>query len=89
MSVDAELYPESAKLLAVKDESQAIGEFLEWLQSQGVVLCEIQPDSDRFWPINKSFTTLLAEYFEIDLMAKEKEVRAMLEAYQASQRDKR
>lgn len=30
--------PEHDKLSAVKSESQAIGEFLEWLQGEGVVL---------------------------------------------------
>lgn len=87
MSVDAELYPESAKLLAVKDESQALGDFLEWLWGRGIELCK-RDKFDNPWPIVESFNTLLAEYFEIDLAAKEKEVRAMLGAYQASQRDK-
>lgn len=33
-------YPEHEKLLAVKEQSQAVGEFLEWLGERGVRLME-------------------------------------------------
>lgn len=32
-------YPEHDKLHAIHERSQAIGEFLEWLNSEGVFLC--------------------------------------------------
>lgn len=33
-------YPEHQRLSAIADESQVIGEFLDWLPTIGVVLCE-------------------------------------------------
>lgn len=80
--MDAEKYPESAKLLAVSKESQTCGELLEWLTSKGFHLCEVGEESNRFYPVSKSITTILAEFFEIDLEKRELEVRAMLEEYQ-------
>lgn len=49
----AKQYPEHEKLEAVKDESQTIGEFLEWLLSEhGVTLCryeeEARSEADRY-----------------------------------------
>ena len=32
--------PTLERVLAVRDQSQAIGEFLEWLREQGISLCE-------------------------------------------------
>lgn len=83
--MDAEKYPESAKLLAVSKESQVCGELLEWLASQGLYLCEVNPDSDRFYPINRSFTDLLANFFEINLVVLDKEKAAMLDECQERQ----
>ena len=34
-------YPEHEKLRAVKDRSQTIGEFVEWLEDQGTVHCRL------------------------------------------------
>jgi len=39
MSV-VEKYPEHQKLQAVKDKSQAIGDFIEYLRGKGYVICE-------------------------------------------------
>lgn len=39
-------YPEHEKLKAIKDQSQAIGEFIEWLKSQGYYICE-RRDAER------------------------------------------
>lgn len=79
--MDAEKYPESAKLLAVSKESQTCGELLEWLGSQGYVLCTIESDSNKFYPINRSIETLLAAFFEIDLGALDKEKAAALDEH--------
>jgi hypothetical protein len=41
-------YPEHAKLTAVRGESQAIGEFLEWAESRGWQLMEYRTDLTDF-----------------------------------------
>lgn len=70
--------PELDKMLAVKEKSQPIGEFLEWLA------CE--------WHIHlpASIEELLAEYFEaeyfeIDLTKMEKERQALLDFVRSQQ----
>lgn len=71
-------YPEHEKLAAVKDESQAQGEFLSWLTSEkGVHLFVFDGDSPR--SLMCSAEDLLAEYHGVDLKALEREKRAMLE----------
>jgi hypothetical protein len=71
-----EKYPEHVKLRAVKDDSQKLGAFLDWLQEQGIALYHDEPE-----PLAVCLTTekLLAKYFEIDLDKIETEKRAMLE----------
>jgi hypothetical protein len=71
-------YPEHDKMMAVKDESQAIGEFLDvGLARLGLRLCE-SDEHDRWWPASISIEKLLADYFEIDLNVIEREKREML-----------
>lgn len=73
-------YPEHDKLRAVQDQSQAIGDFLEFVAER--YHCELgRPQGSRaeFTPVNLSVTKLLAEYFEIDLHKLEQEKRALLE----------
>jgi len=80
-------YPEHDKLSAVKDESQAIGGFLDWLKNKrGLTLCETieTPDLDQFYPDYTSINELLAEYFDIDLKVIEQEKRAMLDVMRAA-----
>lgn len=110
-------YPEHDKLLRVSSESQAIGDFLEWLgQAKGVSLmtwveqdeevdctgwlfsgckggkndtggrcqsCKGSGKKNRHFagwvPQPQPITELLADHFEIDLKAIEREKRAMLE----------
>ena len=64
-------YPEHEKLGAVKNESQIIGEFLEWLLAEKLIICE----EDKLIFSGK----LLAKYFDIDLEKLEEERRRMLE----------
>ncbi len=72
--------PELDKMLAVKDKSQAIGEFLDWLQhDKNYVLAEYG-EKDRLYPLYSSIETLLAEYFGIDLKKIEQERRAILKS---------
>ena len=76
----ARQYPEHEKLKAVQEESQAIGEFLEF---GGYTLCEISdahPDAFPWAPVRKSINDILAEYFCIDQKKLEEEKRAMLES---------
>jgi len=75
--------PECEKLHAVKDKSQAIGEFLDWLKNEKHyfiaerVVDFIHEDSDLM-PVWTSIEELLAEYFEIDLNKVEQEKRQLL-----------
>lgn len=82
-------YPESTRLLAAREESQPIGEFLEsgpyelgrWVPCQ-----QWHQDGwecgqgEHFQPVRKSIETVLAEYFGIDMVKVEAERRAMLAA---------
>ena len=70
-------YPESTRLLAAREESQPIGEFLEngpyelgrWVPCQ-----QWHQDGwecgqgEHFQPVRKSIETVLAEYFGIDMV---------------------
>lgn len=60
-------YPEHDKMHAVKAESQAIGEFLEWLGQRRSKL-----------PDESEYNYLLSEFFEIDLTKIEDEKRDIL-----------
>lgn len=68
--------PTLDKMLAVKDQSRAIGEFLDWLESEGLVLCG--HDGDHYVGHYESTEALLARHFGIDLDAAEREKRAIL-----------
>lgn len=71
--------PNLDRMLEVRDKSQAIGEFLEWLQQQGYVVCE--KTSGHYFPALKSTEELLAQYFGVDLEEAEREKRAVLNYY--------
>lgn len=75
------LYPEHEKLKAISDKSQAIGEFLDWLPSQGIALHDLNQcnfGQDKFEPVRQSIHELLAEYFQIDQKLIDQEKEAML-----------
>lgn len=76
-------YPEHNKLHLIKDESQAQGDFLEWLGEQKIRLCVWSDEDKEYAPIYESTEKLLARYHEIDLNKLEQEKRAMLDALQA------
>jgi hypothetical protein len=75
-------YPEHEKLAAVKSESQAIGEFMDWLADDGVFLYKTNPDvyepGDDCYPLQRPIRDLLHEFFNIDANKIEAEKRAML-----------
>lgn len=79
--------PTLDKMLANKAESQAIGNFIEWLGERGYVIAQYgdeRPHRDTLMPVHKNTETMLAEYFEIDLDKAEKERRKILAGIQVS-----
>lgn len=78
--------PEIDKLRAVQSESQAQGNFLEWLFAEKELVLAQYSGEDwdhRLWPITRSISDLLAEYHGIDLNKVEKEKLSILEAIRA------
>jgi hypothetical protein len=70
--------PEHKKLLAVKDHSQAIGAFIEWLgEEHNIVFATYDGDFLEEFPF-KTKDKWLAEYFEINLDKIEEEKLAMI-----------
>jgi len=91
-------YPEHDKLALVKDETQAAGEFIEWLGNQGVFLakrymfdkndqCTENDAEERYTrclPVSKNLVSLLAEWAGIDQNKIEAEKRQMLASLRAA-----
>lgn len=76
-------YPEHDKLRAVKENSQVIGEFLDWLiNEQHVVLATHR--GHILMPVVSSIQKWLARYFDIDEDRLEDEKRAILAEIRAS-----
>ncbi len=74
-------YPECEKMQGVKDKSQAIGEFLEWLNYEKHIILATAGDEENSGDlsmIHYSSEELLAEFFEIDLKKVEKEKQQIL-----------
>lgn len=69
-------------MLAVKPQSQAIGQFIDWLTEQGMEICKREDDA-RLWPVDETIEGLLARHFEIDLKKAEREKCALLDAIRA------
>jgi len=81
-----EKYPNCYKLADRGKEWNMIFPFLEWLGEHGIELCRYCEENDidndiagGFLLIGKSKTTLLHEYFGVDITALEQERRALLE----------
>lgn len=79
------VYPEHEKLALIKDQSQAIGEFIEWLRDQGVHFVTYG-GTDGDYPImwRTDITGILADFFDIDQDKIELEKRAMLGSMRAA-----
>lgn len=77
--------PELDKQRRARDEghSQEIGEFLEWLPTQGIHLAEYVQvegyEQPQLWTMSGTITQLLARYFDVDLEKVDEEARALLE----------
>jgi hypothetical protein len=89
MAEQESLYPECDKLLKVRDRSQAIGEFMEWLKAEKGVELAHYPETkpDELWPWHQPMEKLLAEFFDIDLNKVEQERRSMLDKLQEVPKD--
>ena len=74
-------YSEHEKLKAIQEQSQVVGEFLDWLQNEKhPVIAEYQKeDPQLLYPIYISIEQLLADFFDIDLKKIEIENRQILE----------
>ncbi len=78
---------EMAKMLAVRDHSQVIGEFIDWLSANGMTICRANGGlrGTLFHPVGIPTEELLAQHFGIDLEAVEVERRAVLAELRAGQ----
>ncbi len=75
---------ELSKIQEVHEDSQRIGEFLEWLSEQEIDLVIWDEDAEEgLIPLVQNRELLLAEYFGIDLVKAEKERQALLDAIRA------
>lgn len=87
MSIDASKYPQLALMASVQESSQAIGEFIDWLGENGMVICTSESGlrGSQFYPVLDSTEKLLARHFEVDLNAAEHERRQVLAECRISQ----
>lgn len=72
-------YPEHIKLKAIQPKSQAIHDFIEFLQGKGIYLGEYYKDFDRMVFAGRNITNLVAEFFDIDQNKLEGEKRHMID----------
>ena len=80
--------PMCEKLNAVSGDSNKLGEFVDWLSSEGIHLATWLETLDDgrpritplLIPMQEGLESVLARYFEIDLKEVEKERRALLAA---------
>ncbi len=78
--------PALDKLVAVRNQSEAIGPFLEWLRHDGTHLMRrgMAGRKHEGWLTDsRTINQLIAEYLDLDLDAMEDERRAILEAINA------
>jgi hypothetical protein len=87
MSIDPSKYPQLALMESVQVSSQAIGEFIDWLGENGMVICTSERGlrGSQFYPVLDSTEKLLARHFEVDLNVAERERRHVLAECQNSQ----
>ena len=81
---------ELEKMKHCQNESQAIGQFIEWLQEQEMDICEWTNQTSEFgefFPTSKTIEQLLAEYFGINLNKAEEERLKILEEYRKEKED--
>ncbi len=80
-------YPEHDKLAMVKNNSQVIGEFVDWLfNEQGVSFAKYSPTPntpDKLYVLHDSIADWLFAYFDISKSTIEAEKHEMLAALNA------
>lgn len=79
-------YLEHDKLSAVAEQTQAIGEFNEWLEGKGIFLARYV-EGNNFPREVYGFRDLLAEWADIDQDKLEAEKREMLASLSAAARE--
>jgi len=72
-------YPEHEKLTKISEQSQFLGEFMEFLGEKGYVIAKYTQPYDQLQPVVRDINNFLAEMFDIDLIKIEAEKREMLE----------
>jgi hypothetical protein len=90
-------HPELDRLKAVQDETQAAGDFVEWLGTKGIFLAatymydangDVTQDpelaaKERTFPVHQPLLDLLAEWKGIDQVKVDREKRAILDELRA------
>lgn len=88
MATTEDKYPECTKMDQVSDESQRIGEFIEWLQEKGYILARYEEvegySNPQLIPSPAPIERLLADYFGIDLDKVDQEQREILKVIRAA-----
>ena len=70
---------ECEKMVAVKEESLTLSEFLDWLSEQRMTICKTTSSNfNPYFPISLSNEKLLAKFFDIDLDKAEQEKQEIL-----------
>ena len=70
--------PEHEKLAALGNRNQELGEFIEWLNEQGLTICALS--GNEYYRARLRTEQLLALYFGINLNKLEKEKQQLLES---------
>jgi len=72
-------FPECEKMSAIRDKSQVIGEFIEWMkQERGLTICSCSACGNYYVPTATTIEQLLLKFFDIDQDKVETERRSML-----------
>lgn len=77
-------YPECEKLAAVHDKRMAIIDFLEWAETEGMMLAEYYNDTQLFLARGQH-DDFAMRYFGIDMKKLDKERRAIIGAHREIQ----
>lgn len=85
-------YSEHEKLHEIKDQSQTISEFFDWLGSKGLLICKYHKQVGStlgqgefqeagYYPETPSIQILLTDFFDIDQKKLEEEKKDMLDDF--------
>lgn len=77
--------PELDKMRSVREQAATLSEFMDFLDSENITLCDEGRHRDEYTPIYLSNEKLFAKFFEIDLNKVETERRAILDWLHNSQ----